>query len=368
MNLSADEAQADTGQPLTKYYFAYGSNLHLQQMKRRCPGSKFIGSGKLADHRWQINERGYANVTESQGHWVEGLVYEINPRDEARLDINEGVSKDAYQKKYMTVTLRRAEAALYRRPVSWIVNHGGPDHARVLAQQGEGQRKAINHKPHLEQNILVYISPRYIVDSEPKEEYINRINSGIVDATSLGVTNDYISNCVRPFIPAPTGQNSGDKEATGSAKATGPPKPKVVRKVPNPAKKVKQPAREVKRATPPRGRESSPPNNRAPGQRPLHLQPQVVQGQRWTRNSASNVPERLRRPSQSRPSAPPLPPRPLAPHYPGNTLQIPVPGRRRPASEVGAPPPPLPPRPTRRVRSIPVIVTHQEGYGGYWYR
>ncbi|ENH61945.1 hypothetical protein FOC1_g10014898 [Fusarium oxysporum f. sp. cubense race 1] len=306
MNLSADEAQADTGQPLTKYYFAYGSNLHLQQMKRRCPGSKFIGSGKLADHRWQINERGYANVIESQGHWVEGLVYEINPRDEARLDINEGVSKDAYQKKYMTVTLRRAEAALYRRPVSWIVNNGGPDHARVLAQQGEGQRKAINHKPHLEQNILVYISPRYI--------------------------------------------------------------PKVVRKVPNPAKKVKQPAREVKRATPPRGRELSPPNNRTPGQRPLHLQPQVVQGQRLTRNAASNVPERLGRPSQSRSSAPPLPPRPLAPHYPGNTLQVPVSGRRRPASEVGAPPPPLPPRPTRRVRSIPVIVTHQEGYGGYWYR
>ncbi|KAF4344628.1 AIG2 family [Fusarium beomiforme] len=367
MNLPADEAQADTGQPLTKYYFAYGSNLHLQQMKRRCPGSKFIGSGKLADHRWQINERGYANVIEAQGHWVEGLVYEINPRDEARLDINEGVAKDAYQKQYMTVTLRRAEAALYRRPVSWIVNNGGPDQARLLAQQGEGQKKAINHKPHLEQNILVYISPRYIVDSEPKEEYVNRINSGIVDAKSLGVTNDYISNCVRPFIPAPTGQNSADKEANGHTKSSIPPKPKVVRKVPSPTKKVKQPAREAKRVTPPRGRDSSP-NNKTSGQRPMQLQPQVVQSQRFTRNTASNVPERLRRPSQSRPSAPPLPPRPLAPHFPGNTLQVPVSARRRPASEVGAPPPPLPPRPTRRVRSIPVIVTHQEGYGGYWYR
>ncbi|KAF4435405.1 aig2 family [Fusarium austroafricanum] len=368
MNVPADETHADTGQPITKYYFAYGSNLHLQQMKRRCPGSKFIGSGKLADHRWQINERGYANVIEAQGHWVEGLVYEINARDEARLDINEGVSKDAYQKQYMTVTLRRAEAALYRRPVSWIVNNGGPDHARLLAQ-GEGQRKAINHKPHLEQNILVYISPRYIVDSEPKEEYVNRINSGIVDARSLGVTNDYISNCVRPFIPAPTGQNSGTRETTGVTQSTTPPKPKVVRKVPSPAKKVKQPTREIKRTTPLRGRESSP--NKTTGQRPIQNQPQVVQGQRLTRSAVSNVPERLRGSSQPRShvaSAPPLPPRPLAPHYTGNALQVPVAGRRRPASEVGAPqPPPLPPRPTRRVRSIPVIVT-QQGYGGYWYR
>ncbi|RGP60554.1 aig2 family [Fusarium longipes] len=367
MNTPADEAlSADTGQPTTKYYFAYGSNLHLLQMKKRCPGSKFIGSAKLVDYRWQINERGYANVIEAQGHWVEGLVYEINARDEARLDINEGVSKDAYRKQYMTVMLRRADAALYRRPVSWIVNNGGPDQARHIAYQSIGPSRIIVYKPHLEHNILVYVSPRYIVDSEPKEEYINRINSGIADARALGMTPDYVSNCVRPFVPATSSQNSGPSGTTANSTAT---KPKVVKKIPAPAKKVKQPTQEAKRTTPPRGREPSP--NKTTHQRPIQTPPPPPQSpgahiQRLPRNSAPGGLDRLIRPPQSRShavSAPPLPPRPI---YPGVTLQLPAANRRRPLSEVGPPAPPLPPRP-RRIRSIPVIVT-QEGFGGYWYR
>ncbi|KAF5667949.1 aig2 family [Fusarium heterosporum] len=354
---------ADTGQTITKYYFAYGSNLHLQQMKRRCPGSRFIGCAKLCDHRWQINERGYANVVEAQGHWVEGLVYEINAQDEARLDVNEGVSKDAYRKKYMAVILRRAEAALYRRPVSWIVNNGGPAHARHLALPGDGPRKPINHKPHVEQNILVYISPRYITDSDPKEEYINRINSGIVDATLLGVTDDYIINCVRPFIPAATGHSSGTAIAGASQK------PRVIRKSASPAKKPKPPVSEIKRTTTPRGRAVSPSQPASP--RPTQSQFQGFQGQRVIRNAVSNAPERLLRPLQARAhafSSPPLPQRPSSAYYPyfGNALQVPVTVQPRPASDAGSPPPPLPPRP-RRVRSIPVIVT-QEVRGGQWYR
>ncbi|KAF5017287.1 hypothetical protein F66182_10800, partial [Fusarium sp. NRRL 66182] len=364
---AAGAPATDAGrQTTTKYYFAYGSNLHLQQMKKRCPGSKFIGSGQLRDHRWQINERGYANVVECQGHWVEGLVYEINARDEARLDINEGVSKDAYQKQYMAIMLRRADSALYRRPVPWIVNNGGPEEARHVAQQGGGQKKAINHNPHWEQNILVYISPRYIVDSKPKEEYINRINAGIADAKALGVTNDYISNCVRPFVPAstPSGQDSTKKETAGAAAkttttttagTTAAQKPKIVTKVPS-AKKIRQPAREVKRTTPTptptRSAEPSP--NRAsrqtPAPRPAQQQPQGIDIQRLTRNAVSNIPDRIRRAQQQARSyaaaMPPLPPRPLSQNYAGHTLQVPT-SSRRPASDVGAPPP-LPSRTHRR--------------------
>ncbi|KAL6917745.1 hypothetical protein ACHAPO_000448 [Fusarium lateritium] len=366
----------DEGQS-TKYYFAYGSNLHLQQMKKRCPGSKFIGSAKLVDYRWQINERGYANVVEAQGHWVEGLVYEINSRDEARLDINEGVSKDAYRKQYMSVLLRRADAALYRRPVPWIVNNGGPDQARIVAQQSAGQSRLMVYKPHLEHNILVYISPRYIVDSDPKEEYIDRINLGIADARALGVSHDYISNCVRPFIPVTSTQNPGPSGTTTNTTAGN--KPKVVRKAPTPtstpapapAKKAKQPALEVKRTTPPRGRDPSPNKTTSRRPSPQQQQPQSpgAYNQRFPRNSAPGGLDRLMRPSQSRShavSAPPLPQRPV---YPGVTLRVPTSNRPRPVSDVGAPAPPLPPLPPRprRVRSIPVIVV-QESYSGYWYR
>jgi hypothetical protein len=246
------------------------------------------------------------------------------------------------------------------------VNNGGPDQARHIVQQSVGQSRIIVYKPHVEHNILVYISPRYIVDSDPKEEYINRINLGIADASALGVTHDYISNCVRPFIPATSSQNSGPSGTNTNITAA---KPKVVRKTPAPAKKVKQPAaREVKRTTPPRIREPSP--NKTTSQRPTqqHQQPQSpgTYNQRSPRNSAPGGLDRLMRPPQPRShaaSAPPLPPRPI---YPGVTLRVPASSHRRPVSEVGPPAPPLPPRP-RRVRSIPVIVT-QEGYGGYWYR
>ena len=30
-----------------KIYFAYGSNLHLEQMKQRCPTAKLLGTGRI---------------------------------------------------------------------------------------------------------------------------------------------------------------------------------------------------------------------------------------------------------------------------------------------------------------------------------
>ena len=38
-----------------KYYFAYGSNLHHLQMKRRCPNCKYIG--KLVLHDYNLTFR-----------------------------------------------------------------------------------------------------------------------------------------------------------------------------------------------------------------------------------------------------------------------------------------------------------------------
>lgn len=382
----------DTAVTTNKYYFAYGSNLHLEQMKRRCPGSKLIGSAKLWHYRWQINERGYANVVEAHGHWVEGLVFEINPRDESRLDVNEGVSKNAYQKCYMTVMLRRAESPLYRRPVSWIVNNGGPVQARQMAQQGAGQRRSVNHDPHWEQNVLVYISPQYIVDSPPKEEYVNRINLGIADARALGVAEDYISNCIRPFVPATTPKEPTVSKTTGAGTAaTTSTKPKAARKDPSPGgKAVKQPVPESRRPAGAAGASKRTPNpspaRSAPGISPGRApRPAQAQSQAPPRARSQDPSPRVvvNAPGRSGPShrrarshaysqPPPLPPRPLSErvveYYREVTLQIPTIRRQRATSDVGAPPlPPLPPRAPRRMRSIPVIIV-QESHSSSWRR
>lgn len=84
-------------------YFAYGSNLHLAQMDLRCPSSIFIGKGVLYNYRWQINERGVANVVRSDRDHVEGLLFSITRKDERVLDRSEGISRGFYEKLRLAI-------------------------------------------------------------------------------------------------------------------------------------------------------------------------------------------------------------------------------------------------------------------------
>ena len=81
-------------------YFAYGSNLDLPQMKRRCPSSKLISKGSLSGYRLTFNifssgwGGGVADVIQDQGSKVWGLVFELSDTDLERLDRYEGYHKD----------------------------------------------------------------------------------------------------------------------------------------------------------------------------------------------------------------------------------------------------------------------------------
>ncbi|RCI08731.1 hypothetical protein L249_4682 [Ophiocordyceps polyrhachis-furcata BCC 54312] len=199
---------ASSSSSSSRYYFAYGSNLHMEQMKRRCPNSRYVGRAELPDHRWQINDRGYANIVAAQGHHVQGLVYEIDAADEARLDLCEGVATSAYQKRHLPVLLHRALGPLYRRPVSWIVAKGGPDAVcRAAASVAASPPPRQLPVP----DVLVYVSFHHVQDSAPRHEYVRRINLGIADARILGIDDDYIQKSIRPFIPEPP---AGDGPAT----------------------------------------------------------------------------------------------------------------------------------------------------------
>ena len=99
-------------------YIAYGSNLDLAQMKFRCPTAKPIAKGLLPDHRlvFQGTPRGaHANVIPEKGQKVPIAIWEIGPRDEAALDIYEGVRGGYYTKEYMTVEVNgeQQEALIY---------------------------------------------------------------------------------------------------------------------------------------------------------------------------------------------------------------------------------------------------------------
>ena len=72
-------------------YFAYGSNLDVAQMARRCPDAANPRPATLADHDWLINERGVATVEPFDGSQVHGVLWQVSDTDLATLDSAEGV-------------------------------------------------------------------------------------------------------------------------------------------------------------------------------------------------------------------------------------------------------------------------------------
>jgi gamma-glutamylcyclotransferase (GGCT)/AIG2-like uncharacterized protein YtfP len=82
-------------------YFAYGSNLSIEQMQRRCPDAVRIGPLALAD--WRLVFRMVADIIPSPGDTVHGAVWKLSPSDEANLDQFEGVAQGRYRKTYIPI-------------------------------------------------------------------------------------------------------------------------------------------------------------------------------------------------------------------------------------------------------------------------
>lgn len=101
-----------------KLYIAYGSNLNKKQMKYRCPNAKPIAVATLKDHKLVFQGHplnAHANVIPAEGHEVPVAIWEITGRDEASLDIYEGVRGGYYTKEYMEVDVNgeKKKALIY---------------------------------------------------------------------------------------------------------------------------------------------------------------------------------------------------------------------------------------------------------------
>ena len=105
-------------------YFAYGSNLDVTQMTRRCPDATQPRPATLADHDWLINERGVATVEPLDGAQVHGVLWQVSDHDLTVLDSAEGVPV-RYRRDRMTVHTDEgpAEAWVY---VDHRVEAGAP--------------------------------------------------------------------------------------------------------------------------------------------------------------------------------------------------------------------------------------------------
>jgi len=90
-----------------RLYIAYGSNLNLDQMARRCPTSEMIGTTFLRN--WRLRFRGeyrraVATIERQKGCRVPVLVWKLQPEDEQALDIYEGFPY-LYRKQTLRITL-----------------------------------------------------------------------------------------------------------------------------------------------------------------------------------------------------------------------------------------------------------------------
>ena len=80
-----------------KYYFAYGSNLDVEQMKIRCPDSELVGESVLNGYKLAFTAEskmwggGVADIVVNNGSEVWGVLYKISDNDLTNLDRYESV-------------------------------------------------------------------------------------------------------------------------------------------------------------------------------------------------------------------------------------------------------------------------------------
>ena len=83
-------------------YFAYGSNLNLFQMKRRCKDSVFLKKYELKGYRLNFRSKyRAADIEKSKNSLVPGALFEISKSDEKKLDVYEDYPI-LYKKLYFT--------------------------------------------------------------------------------------------------------------------------------------------------------------------------------------------------------------------------------------------------------------------------
>lgn len=99
-----------------RLYIAYGSNLNLEQMARRCLTAKVVGKTYLHNYRLMFRGKNtaVATIEKQKGSKVPVLIWLLQPSDEHSLDIYEGYPS-LYRKRMLRISVngRRTSAMVY---------------------------------------------------------------------------------------------------------------------------------------------------------------------------------------------------------------------------------------------------------------
>ena len=119
-----------------RYYLAYGSNLSIRQMSRRCPTAKPVGGVMLEGYELLFrggNGSAVATIEPKDGGRVPCALWLITPRDEAALDAYEGFPH--FYRKEM-VPVQRGRRGM--KVMAYIMNSG-----HAVAMPGMGYLRTI---------------------------------------------------------------------------------------------------------------------------------------------------------------------------------------------------------------------------------
>lgn len=126
-----------------KLYVAYGSNLCLTQMSRRCPTARVTGLAELEDY--ELVFKGYrddavATIEPKPGSRVPVMVWKIQGMDELALDRYEGYPS-LYEKKQVEVAMGKetVNAMVYVMTPGHVFGHPSPGYLNIIR---EGYRNA----------------------------------------------------------------------------------------------------------------------------------------------------------------------------------------------------------------------------------
>jgi gamma-glutamylcyclotransferase (GGCT)/AIG2-like uncharacterized protein YtfP len=116
-------------------YFAYGSNMDLDQMRERCPSARFVCTAKLEDHRLTFPRKsknrgcGVATVQPVKDSEVWGVVYQIEELEMGKLDKHEGYnpSRKLDRNSYVRAEFRVLRGGDEKEPLTVFTYVANPE-------------------------------------------------------------------------------------------------------------------------------------------------------------------------------------------------------------------------------------------------
>lgn len=107
------------------WYFAYGSNMDIDEVKKEDVTFITRQAARLEGYRLAFNKRskkwataageptGAANVVPAPGEAVEGVLYGIDEDGILKLDVREGVATGQYERKEVTVRIAEGDVTAW---------------------------------------------------------------------------------------------------------------------------------------------------------------------------------------------------------------------------------------------------------------